>query len=331
MPYYSQNELTLSFLSSLARSGLEYYDLPVSRLTFIQHNASVVFQVDSLNGRRYSLKLHVSVVGKIYASPAQIRAKMGWLYQYKNSTGQMAQTPIPNREGDLITPLKIKPNAPEIVCTLQEWIDGVPVNGDFTLEQLSRIGRMAANMHQFNQVNQNAGMELPVYSSNEFAQGLLPFEGAVSDNLLSGQDLTAIYQASSHISRLLDQFQRIPSNWGPIHGDIHHENILLCGNEICLIDFDALRNAPFIYDLGVFLYHIHYQGLPARNAFLEAYQSIRSLENLPERWVDLVITWAAIDNLSFQVTIPEQKHSPLLQKNLDQLVHEFCPRFGAVN
>ncbi len=321
-----QPQLTPFFLTQLAHSCLEQYDLDVIRLDFIQHNAGGVFDLVTSDRKRYLLKLHLSVIGEIFSSPGQIQAKMTWLHLLKDVTGQIIQTPVPNRNGSFITKLRPNPTAPEIVCTLQEWVEGVHVHGNFTQDQLRKIGQTAAIMHQFSQKYQHAGMEIPHYSAEEFAQSLQSLEGSISDGLIGRDDFALIDQASSQIARFLNQPPHLPANCGPIHADFHHENILLCGDDICVIDFDGLKYAPFIFDLGVFLYHIDYQGLNARRAFLEAYQSVRTLENLPHRWIDLVITWAAIENLSFQVKIPEQKVNPLLRKNLDQLIHEFCPR-----
>jgi Ser/Thr protein kinase RdoA (MazF antagonist) len=119
-------------------------------------------------------------------------------------------------------------------------------------------------------------------------------------------------------------FKDDPNQWGLIHGDLHYDNVLFDGNELRVIDFDGMISAPFAYDIGVTLYHIGYQGLPAREAIFAGYQNVRPLPGLPSGWIETCITWAAIDNLSFQVTIPTQQTNPLLKKNIHQLVYEFC-------
>jgi Ser/Thr protein kinase RdoA (MazF antagonist) len=109
-----------------------------------------------------------------------------------------------------------------------------------------------------------------------------------------------------------------------VHGDVHYDNLLLDGDDVRLIDFTGLRLAHYLYDIGVTLFHTDYQGPNIRRAFLEGYQHIRPLPESDLRAIEAFITYAAIDNIAWNSTIPEQVASALFQHNLKQLVEQFC-------
>jgi len=117
-----------------------------------------------------------------------------------------------------------------------------------------------------------------------------------------------------------------PQVWGPIHGDLHHDNLLFDRDEIRPIDFDALSLAHYHADLGVTLYHIFYQETTLRRALLDGYRSVRHLQDQHVFYLKAFLTRAAIDNLSFQISIPQQRMSQLFARNLRQLAGEFCDK-----
>jgi hypothetical protein len=57
---------------------------------------------------------------------------------------------------------------------------------------------------------------------------------------------------------------------------------------------------------------------------MNGYQHIRALPEGDLRAIEAFVAYAAIDNLVWNSTIPEQAASALFRRNLQQLVEQFC-------
>ena len=76
------------------------------------------------------------------------------------------------------------------------------------------------------------------------------------------------------------------------------------------------------------MYHIFYQGSQMRQAFLAGYQQIYRLPVKYEQFVEACIVYAAIDNIAWNSSIPEQHTAPLFQRNLRDLINNYCTWFA---
>lgn len=315
----------------LAQAALRHYALHAPRPVFLQHNAGITFRAETPEpAERFLLKLHAPV-GSGAQPPAEVvGARLRWLAWLEEQAALAVQAPVPNRAGELVTWLA-DPDLPEaLVCTLQRWLDGGLVDGDFTLAQLERIGAMMATLHRLGGHAPAALTDaLPQFDATAVTGWIGELGAAVPLGWLSPADLVLIAQAGDELQRWLGDRTHQANLWGPIHGDLHHANVLLDGDAVHPIDFDGIQVAPYAIDLGTTLYHIHYQGPAAQRALIEGYQRVCPLPMPDHTWLDAALVCSALGNLAFQVTIPEQRASPILVRNLRQLVDSFCSLFVA--
>jgi Ser/Thr protein kinase RdoA (MazF antagonist) len=309
----------------LAEQALQHYTLGATQLRFIQHNAGMVFRVEApAIGRQYLLKLHERIGDGSNPSAAQLEIGLGWLASVGRETDLVVQMPIANTNGYFVSQVHMS-DAPPVSCTVQDWLDGELPNGDFSASQARQIGALMATLHTHSQ-QYPLGHGLPAtrHDANALAEHVGILRAALDHELLPTTSFTIITAAQQQITRLIDNLGTAPDVWGPVHGDLHYDNLLLCGNEIRPIDFTGLRLAHYLYDIGVTLYHIHHQGPDIRRALIEGYQPIRALSAADLRATEAFVAYAAIDNLAWNSTIPEQVASALFRRNLQQLVEHFC-------
>jgi len=328
MPDLSPAELAPSNLLRLAQAGMEHYAMANPTLTFLQQNGGAVFRLDCASGECFLLKLHLQINGRRVAPAHTISARMQWLADLKAKTGLAVQAPVRNQLYQWVTQIADDARAEPVCCTVQEWVEGDPPHGDFTGEQLFRLGAWMARLHHYSSEWVDGEGAIPSYTPSLLLAKLQGLRTSVELGIISEREFAQIELAGQTILRLMDVQAGDPSRWGPIHSDIHHDNVLLYQNDVRVIDFDGMLSAPYIFDVGVTLYHIAYQGLPARDALFAGYNSVRRLPPQPPGWIETCVAWAAIDNLAFQVTIPQQQTHPLFKKNMLQLVREYC---GALN
>jgi Ser/Thr protein kinase RdoA (MazF antagonist) len=164
------------------------------------------------------------------------------------------------------------------------------------------------------------------YQADDLLHDIDQLHTALDVNLISSTQYSAIKQAGQQIRQITAVLSTDPEVYGPIHGDLHHGNILFFENNVSPIDFDSLRNSYYLFDLGTTLYHILYQMPEFRNALVDGYSAVRELSVAEIQYLESFVTWSAIGNLAFQSTIPQQLTSKSFERNIRQLTNEFCPK-----
>lgn len=317
--------MTFEQYAELAEQALQHYALGATQLTFIQHNAGVVFRVEApMLGQRYLLKLHERVGEGSNPSAAQLEIGLGWLAHVVRGTDLVVQTPVANTTGHFVSLVRTSDTMP-ISCTVQHWLEGELPHGDFSASQAMQIGAVMAKLHAHSQQHPLAhGLPAIRHDADALAEHVRIMRVALDYELLPSPSFAIIVAAGQQITTLMTNLGTAPDVWGPVHGDLHYDNLLLFGDQVRAIDFTGMRLAHYLYDIGVTLYHIYHQGPDIRRAFMDGYQQIRVLPEGGSRAIEAFVAYAAIDNLAWNSTIPEQVASALFQRNLQQLVEQFC-------
>ena len=311
--------------TELAEQALQHYALGATQLTFIQHNAGVVFRVEApALGRTYLLKLHARIGEGSDPTADQLETGLGWLASVGRETDLVIQTPVANIAGHFVSQVQTNDATP-ICCTVQHWVEGQLPKGDFSASQAMQIGVVMAKLHAHSQQHPlDQGLPATRHDAVALAEHVRTLRSALSEALLPSPAFAVIVAAQQQITTLMTKLGTAPDVWGPVHGDLHYDNLLLYDDEVRPIDFTGLRLAHYLYDIGVTIYHTYHQGPDIRRAFLEGYQQIRPLPEVDLRVMKAFVIYAAIDGIAWNSTIPEQVTSALFQRNLQQLVEQFC-------
>lgn len=314
--------------NTLAAAALQHYPIDAYSSTFIQHNAGIVFRVSAHSGQDYVLKLHMRVGEGNNPSAAQLEPGLAWLAALADATDIVVQRPIATSRGPYVAALIAEPGTVAIACTLQHWVDGRVLNGDFTLPQAQALGTLMAKLHAFSS-SYSFDRSLPAvhHDTQALIDNVRLLHDTLPTALLSPDDAAILDAAAQQIADALDELGEDAAVWGPVHGDLHYDNVLIAGETLRPIDFTGLRLAHYLYDLGVTLYHTFYQGLDFREAFLTGYTQVYPLPQGSARAVEACIVSAAIDDLAWNATLPEQRTSSLFHNNLRDLIDQYGAAF----
>ncbi len=317
----------------LATLVLDSYALELGAPEFLQHNSGVTYRVPVRGTNQwFLLKIHDSIGDGVAHSATQIDARMVWLAEFGPVAPFAIQEPVPNRDGTLVTTVVFPGLAHPVPCTLQQWVPGEHPTGDFTLPQIEAVGAMIAKLHHHSATWKAVhGSSLPTYDTDDLCRELAQLRPALTLGLLSADEYHRLEQTSDVITQMTERLGREPTMWGAIHGDLHHGNLLFEDTIVHPIDFDNLHATFYLLDLGTTLYHILHQDVAIRAALVRSYQQIQSLPLAEDGTLEMFVTWAAMTNLAFQITIPDQRISPIFVRNLRQLANDFCPKVLSSN
>lgn len=312
---------------ALAAAALERYALGKTTVAFVGHNGSVAYRVETpRTGERFLLKITEPVGEGGGGAPERFRSTLRWLAALARDTELVVQEPVPDLWGELLTAVPFDDLPTPFACSLQRWVAGEHIAGDFTPMHTYRIGALLATLHLHGSHWPPAATLAAHESDSAWATECeCRLEQVVDLGILSPAEWRTVAVACRQIRLVLEAARRRPGSWGPIHGDPHHQNVLFCDDRARPIDFGAFTRAPLFYDLGVTWYHVMYQDdVSVRRALIDGYHRIRPEATLAPLEAEVYLCAAALGNLAFQVTLPSQRSSPGFSRNVREFATVFC-------
>jgi Ser/Thr protein kinase RdoA (MazF antagonist) len=270
----------------LAQAALEVYGLTGARLTFLQYEGNVIYQVDlpasTPNNKvgpyidnRYVLRI-------LTTSDAQaVSSELTWLAALSQNAGLPVPEPIPTLDGRLLTEIAT-PEVPQgKLVSLMRWIDGRRLTKGFRPHHFQAWGQMAARLHEY-----AAGWQPPAGFSRPHWDwagqlGGRDFQYSVDELVASmpKQYQEPFQMVSQQVQKVMEGLGKGSDAYGMIHSDMYPENILFKAGEVYPIDFEDCGFGYWMWDIAVALCYWPWteDWCWMRDAFLEGYAEIRTL------------------------------------------------------
>jgi Ser/Thr protein kinase RdoA (MazF antagonist) len=309
----------------LALACLVYYPAVDGKVTFVAHNAGIVYLIETAH-RKFLLKIAEAIgEGGSYTYPEYLNTGFTWLNAIARETSLIVQQPVANPLGAFVTTVTFEDLSQPFYCSLQHWLDGQRLR-DPSPAQAYQIGEMMAHIHhhgsQWIQARTPGAWK---YDGAWLSENLEGFAKVKSLAILSEAEWINVEKAVDRIQQVMQTIGTDAHVWGPIHGDIHQHNlIVLDTDKICPIDFGALVLAHYGYDLGVTLYHLMYLDATTRQALVNGYKANRDLSGLIDMGLEAFLCMAALANLGFNVELPDQRTSALFIRNVREFAAICC-------
>ena len=309
----------------LALACLAHYPTVNGTITFIAHNAGIVYRIDSARDS-FVLKIAEPIgEGANYTIPDYLNIGFVWLDRIARELPLMVQQPIASQPDTFVTTVTVDDLSQPFYCTLQRWIDGQRLR-DPSPAQAHQIGVIMAQLHNHGrQWSHDKALEGWKYDAAWLSENLDGFAKVKSLNILSDAEWMTVEKAVDRILHVMQTLGTDASVWGPIHGDISQYNLLVRHDgTISPIDFGALVFAHYGYDLGVTLYHLMYLDAATRKSLVEGYHTVRDMTSFGNMGLEAFLCMAGLSNLAFNVELPDQRTSTLFIRNVREFAATFC-------
>jgi len=310
-PFDSLNVRTpLTRLRRLATRVLDAYAVGQAELVPLAHAENTTFRVEARNGERFVLRIH-RVSGSPLHPPrslAEVTSEMLWLAAIRRDTGLSVPESVPANDGSMVT-LAYDDDLPEPrLSVLFRWQPGRFLDAGLGPVHLERVGRFMAELHdQASRFIPPEGFER--WRIGDLSEDVCAFvDGQVREH--GGPHAVAIVR---EVVRRVKEARRNlgtgPDVYGLIHADLHQENYLFAGGQVCAIDFDDCGWGHHLHDLSVALSEIRDRGEydSLRAALLHGYRAVRSLPAEHERYLK---TFNALRTLQLTLWFVERREDP---------------------
>jgi len=263
-------------------------DLVGAEARLINHSENHTFLFSAPHGEAYCLRVH----RPDYQSPANIESELDWLEALHKQTELVIPEPIAGSNGKLLQKFTTA-SGDTHYAVLFHFIGGhEPTPESNLVELFSVLGGYAAGLHEHAvSWKRPPGFERQAWT----AEAILDAEGLWGDWRVAPGVTAEVHEildrAQSQLRRRLADYGTGPDRYGLIHADMRLGNLLVDGDQVCLIDFDDCGLCWFGYDFAAAIsFHETHKAVPAlKAAWLDAYQAIRPLSALDIEMLDSMV------------------------------------------
>ncbi len=248
----------------LALAALDHYDLTVNRISVVTYHLNVLYRVETTDGRRFALRISHPT----WRDDVELRSELAWLLALARETDIGAHEPLPNRDGELITTVAVDGVPETRRAVLFTWAPGVQLAERLTDTYVEQMGVLSARLHEH-----GATFKPPAGFTTRRLDRLFP-RGETNILFtpefahLFSPDRRAIFEEGIAVAQTeLDRLFRSPEPPRVVHGDLHHENVLVHRGRLHPVDFEDIINAYPIQDIALTFYDFRYYTDPTRHDY----------------------------------------------------------------
>jgi len=243
-------------LAAAAREALAAFKVRADQLTLASRSENVTFRAQTSEDD-YSLRLHRPG----YHTLHELNSERMWtraLREAAHAVPEGVETP----DGRAFVAVQI-PGGETRLAGMTRWIDGEVLadalkrQGDAApvADYFAKLGEIAAGLHAHSETwRPPAGFTRHAVD----ADGLMseaPHWGAFWEHAAGTPAERALMAGTrERLYGALARLPRDPPNFGMIHADLHHGNLLVDGERLTVIDFDDAAFGWYLYDLAVSLH-----------------------------------------------------------------------------
>lgn len=280
-------------LRQMAIRALDHYHLEVVKVSLITNEQNGIFRVDTADKQKYILRVITPDAGH---SLGEINSEMMFLHALHDQSDINAPLPLRNQSGKWVTTIEVDGIPQPRSCAVFTWVKGKEIADYRTPKTWRLFGKLSAQLHEFARTfTPSDDFQLPIYDTIfPFAEDNVMFTDE-NRRYFTIEQFDLLQEALEKVQADIDQLYQVKADIQVIHGDLHHWNVLIAGNQLSPIDFEDLMWAHPIQDIATTLYYNRWddnyddllaafkQGYETITAFPEAYDGQLEVQMLSRR------------------------------------------------
>ncbi|NRB54322.1 MAG: phosphotransferase [Saprospiraceae bacterium] len=226
----------------------ERYPMTISDVQLLQHFDDQVFLITTKSGKKYKFKL-------IHTRTEERKDQLEEIAKWVGFLNENLAVPLPGvhatRAGELTFKLTIGKSSKTGI--LYHWLDW-SILEQYGTESMWKLGQLLGQIHRLTKAYVQPTTHLPTINSRWMLKEVLPRIIQVREPFgLSEPGLELLHRNMTILAQYVEKEESNRCGFGPIHSDIHRNNIIEKDGRLSLIDLDDTVFAPYLLDLGVIL------------------------------------------------------------------------------
>lgn len=177
-------------------------------------------------------------------------------------------------------------------------------------ELLLRLGMLTARIHNVGS-SRKAEHRLRLNGDEFIRKNVAVFR---EKNALPPRLASRYERAAEYIQKSVDMYLAT-TEVHRIHGDLHHGNLLLRDDVLCVIDFDDMVIGPAVQDFWLLVPGRDVESRMQREVFLEGYTQLRSFDR---RSLALIEPLRGLRRIHYSAWITKRWHDPIFPRTFPQ-------------
>lgn len=306
------------------RGCLDNWVVTVHDITLVSQSENIVYRVTTNAETRYAFRIHRPG----YHTFEELVSEHEWTNALTRA-GFSLPNAIPTTSGGFYVPVEV--NGGTLYAGLIEWIDGKSLyammqenpSTAFLGSSLEKLGQLMAKLHEHSRQWQPGKTFVRHKFDVDGFFGESPFWGRYWESPYVDKNQRALLLTSQHtLVETLNTLGYASNVFGMIHADLHHDNLLLTGNEMHIIDFDDAGFGWYLYDIAVALFE--YQSRTdfeeISSALFRGYEKVTTLTTEQRALITMFIHIRARAIIGWATARPELDNAEGIKK----LVHRTC-------
>jgi len=306
-------------LRAVVFKTLEAYDLDVAEVKFLAIETNTHFEVRSISGDRFVLRIYSDEETTLRENQAEIF----WLTALIRDTDLKVTEPIARKDGKYISVVTVPNVPPDRRCVLFSWIPGKTLDEQVTPERYFKLGQSLAKLHNHAETLNPLPPEIDPKRWDKvfyYPDEPVVYNAPAYKHLFSREDIQIIDRVIDISENMFKKLFSEKKELMLIHGDLHYWNVHVHKEELYLIDFEDVNLGYPVQDIAVTLsYGRHREGYQDwRKAFIEGYTSIRRWPDAGENVIPTLVIARTTMFINYVARIEEEPQE-YIQSRLEEL------------
>lgn len=304
-------EEQISHVTDLAKTVLSEYPFDVTEIELINFEFNATFKVLTSKNQKFALRININST-RTYEN---LQGEVALVKFLADTSAVILPKPIASKDNRYALTIYSSLMEKNLGVILYSWLEGEELGDHASEATLGKLGAAMARMHLATEgFSLPAGAQLPLlrdflWGTNDVLFG--------SSSPVTPEEKALLTSAKGVIEKIINDLYFDESAIA-IHADLHGWNVMKCGDEISVFDFDDSGIGLKVQDLATSLYYLD---TPEQDsALINGYKSVCELPRYNEFQMKGLLLQRRIILLNYLFETTNSEHREMAPKYLEETI-----------
>jgi Ser/Thr protein kinase RdoA (MazF antagonist) len=305
------HQAQIAHVIELARTVLRDYPFEVKLIELINFEFNATFKILTSEDEKYALRININSE----RTDENLQGEIALVQFLADKSTVILPRPIASRDNHFALTIYSSFMERNLAVILYSWLEGEELGDVPSEDALGKLGAAMARMHKATEgFVLPAGAQLPTLRDFLWGTKDVVF---TAGSPVKVEEKALLSRAKEAIEKIIDDLYSENSAIA-IHADLHGWNVMKCGDEISVFDFDDSGIGLKVQDLATSLYYLDTPEQDA--ALINGYRSVSELPSYSELQMNGLLLQRRIILLNYLFETTNIEHRQMAPKYLEETI-----------